>query len=132
MKEFRASRKEDMIKQIREGFSENEVYVSLRPSIDIIVELLENGPNLSAIYCPSSLFELTSQRVRTALDKVGVSLKPYGSGAGRPRIYTNNDIREIQKLKQIGIPITRISEELEIPRRTIYYLLKEKEMNENF
>jgi orotate phosphoribosyltransferase-like protein len=34
-------------------------------------------------------------------------------------------VEEIRKLQSIGMTITRISEELDIPRRTIYHLLKE-------
>ncbi len=130
MKKFRASNKEEIIRQIREGFIEEEVYVALRPSIDIVVELLENGPNLSCIYCPPSLYNLTSTRVKRALEKVGVLLNPLGGGAGRPRVYSEQDVKEIRKMQKIGVSITRVSKELEIPRRTIYYLLKEDENRE--
>jgi len=123
MKEFKAKTKREMIELIREGYEDREVYVNLRPCIDIVVELLENGPNLSVIYCPPSLCELTSKRVKNALEKVGISLVPRGGGAGRPSIYSEDDITEIRKLMKIGLSVTRISQELDIPRRTIYHLL---------
>ena len=127
MKIYKALKKDQLIKQIREGFDDHEVYISLRPCIDIVIELLENGPNLSVIYCPPSLFELTSSRVKNALEKVNVKLRPMGGGAGRPKVYDRNDVTEIKKLISVGLSITRISQELDIPRRTIYHLLnKEK------
>ncbi|MBN1786300.1 MAG: helix-turn-helix domain-containing protein [Candidatus Methanofastidiosa archaeon] len=127
MKIYKALKKDLLIKQIREGFDDHEVYISLRPCIDIVIELLENGPNLSVIYCPPSLFELTSSRVKNALEKVNVRLRPMGGGAGRPKVYDSNDVTEIKKLISVGLSITRISQELDIPRRTIYHLLnKEK------
>ncbi|HOP08837.1 MAG TPA: helix-turn-helix domain-containing protein, partial [Candidatus Methanofastidiosa archaeon] len=95
----------------------------LRPCIDVVIELLENGPNLTTIYCPPSLYDLTSTRVRSALEKVNVRLRPFGGGAGRPNVYDENDIKEIRKLMDAGLSITRISQELDIPRRTIYHLL---------
>ncbi len=125
MKEFKSTKKTELIGQIREGISEKEVYIALRPCIDIVVELLENGPNITTIYCPPSLFRLTSRRVTSALEKVGIALLPKGGGAGRPKVYGKDNISEIRKLKRIGMPITRIAEELEIPRRTIYHLLKD-------
>jgi hypothetical protein len=125
MKEFKSTKKSELIAHIREGFSEEEVYIALRPCIDVVVELLENGPNLEAIYCPPSLHRLTSRRVTAALEQVGIKLLPLGGGAGRPKVYGKDNISEIRKLQRIGMPITRIAEELDIPRRTIYHLLKE-------
>ncbi len=125
MKEFKSTKKAELIGQIREGFSDKEVYIALRPCIDVVVELLENGPNLTTIYCPPSLHRLTSRRVTGALEKVGIALLPKGGGAGRPKVYGTDNISEIRKLKRIGMPITRIAEELDIPRRTIYHLLKD-------
>jgi len=126
MKRYRALKKGLLINEIREGFDESEVYISLRPCLDIVIELLENGPNLSVIYCPPSLYELTSTRVRNALEKVNVKLRPHGGGAGRPNVYDDNDLAEIRNLIDVGLSITRISQELDIPRRTIYHLLNKE------
>jgi len=126
MKRYKALKKDQLIKEIREGFDDTEVYIGLRPGIDVVIELLENGPNLTTIYCPPSLYELTSTRVRNALEKVNVRLRPYGGGAGRPKLYDENDIKEIKKLMEVGLSITRISQELDIPRRTIYHLLNQE------
>ncbi|HPR42456.1 MAG TPA: helix-turn-helix domain-containing protein [Candidatus Methanofastidiosa archaeon] len=123
MKRYKALKKDQLIREIREGFDESEVYIGLRPCIDVVIELLENGPNLTTIYCPPSLYDLTSTRVRSALEKVNVRLRPFGGGAGRPNVYDENDIKEIRKLMDAGLSITRISQELDIPRRTIYHLL---------
>lgn len=126
MKRYKALKKGPLISEIREGFDESEVYISLRPCLDIVIELLENGPNLSVIYCPPSLYELTSTRVKNALEKVNVKLRPHGGGAGRPKVYDDNDLTEIHKLMDVGLSITRISQELDIPRRTIYHLLNKE------
>jgi len=131
MKRYKALKKDQLISDIREGFDDSEVYICLRPCIDVVIELLENGPNLSTIYCPPSLYELTSTRVRNALEKVNVRLRPFGGGAGRPKVYDENDVKEIRNLMDAGLSITRISQELEIPRRTIYHLLSKDEADQS-
>lgn len=94
--------------------------------MDILLALTKHGNNLRVIVVPPSVYEQTSERVKSYLEKVRVSLEKGKERAGRPVKYTNEDVRKIMKLKKQGIPVTEISRELSIPRRTIYYLLETK------
>ncbi|MFQ5891642.1 MAG: helix-turn-helix domain-containing protein [Candidatus Methanofastidiosia archaeon] len=125
MRTFRAQRKLELILEISQGFREEEVYIPHMLGADIILTLIEYGENLKTIYVPPSIYEQTSERVKILLQKARVSLESFGGGAGRPRKYSKEDLREIIKLKNRGFPITKISKELGIPRRTIYHLLKD-------
>ena len=130
MKIIRTTDKTEVVREIEKGFDDDVVYLSIRPSIDVVVALLENDPNLSIILCPPSLYELTSKRVRHALKKVGVSLEKGSYTVGRPRKYTNRDVREMVALYDDGMPVSTISEELGIPRRTVYYYINKVKNDE--
>ncbi len=95
--------------------------------MDILHTLKECGHNLKVIVVPPSVYAQTSERVKSHLEKVKVSLEKGGEPAGRPPKYTAQDVKEIVKLKKKGIPVVEIARILNIPRRTIYYLLQEKE-----
>ncbi len=123
---FKAKRKKELLAEIEEGFSDKEVYISRIVGMDILLALLEHGSSLRTIVIPPSVYAQTSDRVRSYLKKTRVSLEKGEDTAGRPLKYTKKDIKEIVKLKEEGIPIVEISKKLDIPRRTIYYLLKEK------
>jgi len=130
LKIIKFTNKEKVIKEIEKGFEDEVVYLSIRPSIDVIVALIENDPNIRTILCPPSLYELTSERVKNALKKVGISLQKGNFKAGRPVKYKKEDIEEMLRLYKAGVPVSRIREELGIPRRTIYYYLNKVKNNE--
>jgi len=123
---FKSKRKKELLAEIEEGFSDKEVYISRIVGMDILLALLEHGSSLKTIVVPPSVYAQTSDRVRSYLKEARVSLEKGEDTAGRPPKYTKKDIKEIVKLKEGGIPIVEISRKLDIPRRTIYYLLKEK------
>ncbi|MEA1993353.1 MAG: helix-turn-helix domain-containing protein [Euryarchaeota archaeon] len=130
LKVLKITDKEEVINEIEKGIEEEIVYLSVRPSIDIVVALLENAPNLNTILCPPSLYTLTSERVKKALRKVGISLKKGSFNVGRPKKYTEDDIDKMLDLRNAGSSVIEISEELGIPRRTIYYYLNKVKNNE--
>ncbi len=130
MKVIKHTDKEKVLEEIKEGVNDEVVYLSIRPSIDVVVALLEHDPHVKTILCPPSLYELTSARVRDALKEVGVSLKKGDVKVGRPRKYTKEEIQTMLDLYSDGVPVTTISERLEIPRRTIYYYLNKVENDE--
>lgn len=130
MKVIKHTDKEKVLEEIKAGVDDEVVYLSIRPSIDVVVALLEHDPNLKTILCPPSLHELTSTRVKDALKKVGISLKKGNVKVGRPRKYTKEEIQKMLDLYREGVPVTTISEKLEIPRRTIYYYLNKVEKDE--
>jgi len=102
-----------------------EVYVSLRPTKEVVVKILENAPNVRKISCPPSLYPKVSKKVIYALKQLGVELVPENRPRGRPRKYDEKTVKLVRELAEKGVPMREISERLGIPLRTVYYLLKE-------
>lgn len=116
-----------MLSEIEKGFKDKEVYLSRILGMDILMALLEHGRNLRVIFLPSSVYEQTSERVKTYMrEETRVSLQKRGGSAGRPVKYTEEDVREVVELWKKKVPVAQISRDLSIPKRTLYYLLKER------
>lgn len=128
MKKIIAKDKKDLIKKLRSDLSDKDekIYINMRPSVDIMVELLEHAPNVKYILCPSSLYSLTSIRVKKALERVGVLLVPFGDGAGRPNKYDDETITKLMKMYELGVPVIEIAKSLKIPLRTVYHIISEE------
>jgi len=132
LKKIIAKNKRDLIKKLRADLSNNDekIYINMRPSVDIMVEVLEHAPNVKYILCPKSLYALTSIRVKKALERVGVLLVPFGEGAGRPDKYDGETVNKLKKMYELGVPVKEISKSLKIPLRTVYYLANEEDIEE--
>lgn len=99
-----------------------EVYVSLRPTKEVVVKILENAPNVKRISCPPSLYPKVSKRVIYALGQLGIELVPEKRPRGRPRKYDEKTVKLVRELAKKGVPMREISERLGIPLRTVYYM----------
>ena len=99
-----------------------EVYVSLRPTKEVVVKILENAPNVKRISCPPSLYPKVSKRVIYALSQLGIELVPENRPRGRPRKYDEKTVKLVRELAKKGVPMREISERLGIPLRTVYYM----------
>lgn len=99
----------------------NEIYVKRALSSQVIMELLDRYPNLKKIKVPSSLYPRTSKKYLNALSELGIEVEPV-IRRGRPRKYGNTEVELIQKKIQEGVSPKDISDELEIPLKTVYYL----------
>lgn len=132
MKKIIAKNKRDLIKKLRADLSthDEKIYINMRPSVDIMVEVLEHAPNVKYILCPKSLYSLTSIRVKKALERVGVLLVPFGEGAGRPNKYDDETVSKLKKMYELGVPVKEISKSLKIPLRTVYHIANEEYMEE--
>jgi hypothetical protein len=115
-----------LISEIEKGFSEKVVYIPRILGMDILFALTDHGKNLRTIVVPPSIHAQISERVKSHLEKERISLEKGDRSVGRPPKYTETDIKKIIQLKKKNVPITKICKELNIPRRTIYYLLEEK------
>lgn len=100
------------------------MYIPRILGTDILFSLIEHGENITTIVVPPSLYDLTSERVKMYMKKARISLEKGDSTPGRPPKYTDDDIQEIINLKENGMSVSKISKKLNIPRRTIYYLLE--------
>ncbi|MGB9838431.1 resolvase [Methanothermobacter sp.] len=86
-----------------------------------IIEILEKNPDLKKITCPISLYHRTSKRYLKALEELGVEVEPV-KRIGRPRKYTEKDVKMVQKLLREGKTPKQISGIADIPLKTVYYL----------
>ncbi len=123
---FTSKKKRELLSEIEEGFSDKEVYIPRILGVDIIMALQEYGENLRVIVVPPSIYGSTSERVKSYLETVRIHLQKGSESAGRPPKYAADDIKKIVQLKNQGVPITQIAKQLNIPRRTVYYLLEKK------
>ncbi|MDI9617458.1 helix-turn-helix domain-containing protein [Methanothermobacter sp.] len=86
-----------------------------------IIEILEKNPDLKKITCPISLYHRTSKRYLEALEELGVEVEPV-KRIGRPRKYTEKDVKMVQSLLREGKTPKQISGITNIPLKTVYYL----------
>lgn len=101
-----------------------ELYINARPSMDIVMSIFENVPNLELLACPPSLLKQTSTRVFKTLDEKGVKIKHHEVGVGRPKKYEKNTLGKIRELRNQGVAVKDIAQQMNIPLRTVYYHLK--------
>lgn len=117
--------KTELIQEISSLHPETkELYINARPSMDIVMSIFENVPNLEMLACPPSLLKQTSTRVFKTLDAKGVTIRHHEVGVGRPKKYDGNAIGKIRSLRQTGTPVKEIAKQMNIPLRTVYYHLK--------
>lgn len=125
---LRSSQKDVLMEEINEKLNKStkEVHLSIRPTINILASILTSAPNVERITCPPSLFERTPEKIKTALEKVGISFDPLLLTPGRPRSHPNWKIDKVYELEKKGFSAKEISEELDIPLTTVYYYLKKE------
>jgi hypothetical protein len=99
----------------------NEIYVKRALSSQVIMELLDRYPNLKKIKVPSSLYPRTSKKYLDALSELGIEVEPV-IRRGRPKKYGSTESELVQKMINEGFSPKYISDELEIPLKTVYYL----------
>lgn len=86
-----------------------------------IIEVLEKNPDLKKITCPISLYHRTSKKYLKALEELGIEVEPL-KRMGRPRKYSDKDVRLVQRLLKEGMSPKQISGITEMPLKTVYYL----------
>lgn len=124
MEIVRAKNKYELITEIKDLNGCEEVYLNLRPTNEIIENLIMHCPNVRKIMCPPSLFPQVAKKVFMGLKKIDVSMEPGTFRVGRPRIYDKQQITTIINDKQMGKPAKLIAQERDVPLRTVYFYLK--------
>ncbi len=102
------------------------VYVSRRLSANLAAELLRQYPNLSKILLPASVFRAVSASVLDALRSVGVEVVPTNRARGRPPKYSEDVINTICLRYTHGESVAKISADLGVPERSVYYILSRR------
>lgn len=126
MKILKANDRTELLQKIRTELDTTveEVYLNTRPSIQIIITLLNKAPSLKKVYVPLSLCKETPKRIKKALNKIGVELIPFDKPRGRPRVHDEGALNYMLKLAKQGETARQIANKTGIPLRTVYYYLK--------
>lgn len=103
----------------------SKVHVTKPLSSKLIIEILDENPDLEEINCPLSLYERTSEIYLDALAELGVSINIIES-RGRPKKYDDDLKNEINDMLNSGLSVKTIASRLNINNKTVYYLKKNK------
>lgn len=100
-----------------------EIHVSKPLTSQKIMELLDKNPELRKITCPPSLYKRIPTRYLEALSALDVEVEPVEK-LGRPRKYGGKERDMVGKMFKQGHTPQEISNTLDIPLKTVYYLNK--------
>ena len=103
---------------------DHEVYVSLRPTMEIVHRILDNSPKIKRIVCPPSLYLQVSKKVFKYLRDKDIELQPGDFRVGRPMKHDIKIIKDVIDQRASGKPAKLIAEDTGIPLRTVYFYLK--------
>lgn len=101
------------------------IHVNKPLSSRLIIELLDENPDLEEIECPQSLYERTSQTYLDALNELGITISVI-EHRGRPRKYDEGLRNTINEMINSGIKPKAIAKRLHIDQKTVYYLKNKK------
>jgi len=97
------------------------VYVNEQLSSRKIMEILDSNPDLEKITCPISIYTRISKKYMDALRELNIEVESV-QRRGRPRKYSSNEATKIQSLLDKGESPKAISQKLNLPIKTVYYL----------
>lgn len=103
----------------------SKIHVTKPLSSKLIIEILDENPDLEEINCPLSLYERTSEIYLDALAELGVSINIIES-RGRPKKYDDDLKNKIDEMLDSGLSVKTIASKLNIESKTVYYLKKNK------
>jgi hypothetical protein len=125
MKVIRAKTKQSLIEEIKAlDSTDEEYYLNLRPTIDILEALIQKSPNVKRVCCPPSLLQQTARKVFRLTQEKGIKLEGGDFAVGRPRKYDDDTIKEVLDARTGGKAAKDIASEMEMPLRTVYFYLK--------
>lgn len=127
MKVLRCRDKEELLEKLNEiDPGHKEMYISLRPTQEIVERVVKEVEELEKLKCPESLYYQVGEKVNNHLEKKGIELEPGEFSAGRPRKYTEEEIERMVSMREEGKSVKEINEEMGVPVRTIYFYLNKK------
>lgn len=103
----------------------SKVHVNKPLSSQLIIELLNENPDLETIECPLSLYERTSQTYLDALNELGINISVIEQ-RGRPQKYDEGIRNKINEMLNSGLNPKAIANRLHIDQKTVYYLKNKK------
>lgn len=106
------------------------IHVTEVLSSSMIMDLIDEYPNLSEITCSPSVYNRTSKNYIDALEQLDIEVrKKYDWGA---KSKSNGAEYEVLKLAKDGLTAREISEKLDMKLNRVYYLLRKNKDNFKF
>ena len=103
------------------------IHITKALSSSMIVDLIDEYPDLEEITCAPSVYDRTSQTYIDALKEVGINVKKkYEWGA---KSKSNGIEFYVVKLSNEGMTARQISQKLDISLNRVYYLLRKGKAN---
>lgn len=99
----------------------SKIHVTKPLSSKLIIEILDENPDLEEINCPLSLYKRTSEIYLRALSELGVKVNIIES-RGRPKKYDENLSKQVNEMLESGLSVKTIASKLNINAKTVYYL----------
>lgn len=104
--------------KLKEG---EKVHVSCQLSSKMIVELMDEYPNLKKISCPPSIYNRISKKYLEVLKELKIKVE-VSHNWGAKRKYSDDKRKEVIELIKQGKNPSQIAEKLDLSLKTIYYL----------
>lgn len=106
-------------------FMSSRIHVNKPLSSRLIIELLDENPDLEEIQCPQSLYDRTSETYLDALSELGIIISVV-EHRGRPKKYDDALKNQVNEMINSGVAPKVIAKRLNIDRKTVYYLKNKK------
>ena len=98
------------------------IHITKALTSSLIVELIDEYPNLKEITCSPSVYKRTSDKYIDALKEVHIEVREkYNWGA---KSKTHGAEWKVFKLSNKGLKPKQIADKLDIPLNRVYYLLR--------
>ena len=98
------------------------IHITKALSSSMIVDLIDEYPNLKEITCAPSVYKRTSKKYIKALKTLGIEVRTKYNWGAESR--SNGIEFYVAKLSNEGLSARQISQKLDIPSSRVYYLLK--------
>ena len=99
-------------------------------SSSLIMDLIDEYPNLCEITCSPSVYERTSKNYIDALEQLDIEVnKKYNWGA---KSQTNGEEKTVLDLAKQGLNAREISEKLDMKLNRVYYLFRKNKDDVKF
>jgi hypothetical protein len=124
MEILRAKTKQELLKEVPNLDGGSEVYMNLRPTVDVVDAIRKQCPNVKRITCPPSLYRQTAKKVFKLVEGAGIALAPGDFKVGRPNKWDKEQVKGVLTKRSSGLSAKAIAQELDMPLRTVYFYLK--------
>lgn len=101
--------------------NEEEVYMTYRPTYELVDIISKKCPAIKRIVCPPSLHKQVSKDL--VRGDTTIKIEAGTTPVGRPMKYTQAIIQQMLDQCNSGKPVKQVAADLQIPMRTVYFFL---------